>query len=490
MAQKRTRRFLVALLGIGCVVGFAIWSSNRPEPADTRFSGAYAMSDGTQIFISPNTGTSLRYRLLSGETGVVWPLGDNRFAGGSGWEQRTPITNRMTFTIGAEARPTGFRWDRPGDTAPLNARRIDLPERIVTFANGPLTMRGKLVEPQSDGPFPAVVIVHGGEQASAVDYYSEPYLYAANGFAAFVFDKRGTGESGGEYLQNFSVLADDVRAAIAWLRDQDHIDDDRINLAGFSQGGWVAPLAALRDGHIRSFVINYGPLVSVADEDRWGYVNVLQKRGFGADAIAKADRINVVLEDIASLGKNRWGELASLLEEVRHEPWAQAISGSDCGLGRMLATKEPMWASRLFYWWYVGRHTDPPFIQWSYEPVPTMAALTIPSLWILGGEDSSMPTQWTLEEITKLQADGKPIESKLYRLAEHGMLLFEEAAGHRRIIGYEPEHFPFQIEWLKRGNNNCPHIEGRWGRKVKLPQREFAILGATAWKSRSVRRAR
>jgi dienelactone hydrolase len=245
-----------------------------------------------------------------------------------------------------------------------------------------------------------------------------------------------------------------VRAAVAWLRDQDHIDDDRINLVGFSQGGWITPLAALRDGHLRSIVINYGPLVSVADEDRWGYVNVLQKRGFGADAIAKADRINAVLEDIASRGKDRWGELAGLLEEVRHEPWAQAISGSDSGLGRMLATKDPIWVSRLFYWWYVGRHTDPPFIQWSYEPVPTIAALTIPSLWILGGEDSSMPTQWTLEAIAKLQADGKPLESKLYPLTDHGMIRFEEAAGHRRIIGYEPDYFPFQIEWLRRQNVN------------------------------------
>jgi dienelactone hydrolase len=451
LARRRTRRIPAVLLSSVVVIGGVIWWSKRPEPADTRFSGAYAMNDGTPVFIAPNAGTSLRYRLMNGETGVVWPIDKSRYAGGAGWEERQPITNEMIFTMSADGRPTGFRWERPDSGASRMVRRIDLPERIVEFSSGPLTMRGKFVRPKGDGRFPAVVIVHGGERSSAVDYYSEPYMYAANGFAALVFDKRGTGESDGEYLQNFSVLAEDVLAAVAWLRDQDHIDGDHINLAGYSQGGWVAPLAAMRDGHIRTILISYGPLVSVVEEDRWGYVYVLQKNGFGANAIAKADRINAILNDISG-GQDRWGELAVSLEEIRHEPWADVVSRSDSALGRLLATKEPMWASRLFYWWHVGRHTDPPFIEWLYDPVPTMAALTIPSLWIFGAEDSSMPTQLTLEVIAKLQADGKPVESKVYPQAEHGMLRFEGTDGHRRAIGYEPDYLSFQIAWLKNKN--------------------------------------
>ena len=45
-------------------------------------------------------------------------------------------------------------------------------------------------------------------------------MYAANGFAALAFDKRGTGGSEGKYLQNFHVLSDDVVAAVRWLRTQ------------------------------------------------------------------------------------------------------------------------------------------------------------------------------------------------------------------------------------------------------------------------------
>jgi dienelactone hydrolase len=452
MARRHALRILIALLGCAMVAGGAAWWSKRPEPADTRFSGAYAMSDGTQVFIAPNAGTSLRYRLTNGETGAIWPLGENRYAGGSGWEEREPITNNIAFTFGADGRPTGFTWERVGDAESRTARRLDLPERIVTFSSGSLCLRGKLVMPQGRGPFPAVVIVHGSERLSAVDYYTEPYMYVANGFATLVFDKRGTGKSDGEYLQNFSVLAEDVGAAVDWLREQDSTDVNRINLVGFSQGGWVAPLAAKRDGRIRSLLISFGPLVSAAEEDRWGYVYALQQKGFGADAVAKADRINAILGDITGRGQDRWGELAAMLAQARDEPWAQAASGSDSALGRMLATQEPMWVSRLFYWWYVGRHTDPPFIEPFYDPMPTAASLTIPSLWIFGGEDSSMPTQWTLDRIQQLQAAGKPVESKIFPHADHGMIRFEETNGYRRATGYEPDYFSFQIEWLRRQN--------------------------------------
>lgn len=455
MARNSTARRLVGLLGIAVVIvtGMLSWS-HRPEPVDTRFTGAYTMSDGTQVFITPNADASLRYRLMNGETGVVWPVEGNRYAGGSGWEVREPITNTMSFTMHAEGRAVGLEWKRSEGRAPTTLSRIDLPERIVEFASGSLVLRAKFVRPEGDGPFPTIVIVPGGERTGAVDFYPEPYVYAANGFAALVLDKRGTGESEGGYTQNFSVLADDVLAAIAWLRRQDHIHDDRINLVGCSQGGWVAPLVAMRDGHIRSMVICYGPLVSVVEEDRWGYVDALQKHGFGADAVSKADRINAVLEDITTRGTDRWDELTALLDEARHEPWAKAAAGSDSFLGSMLATRDPKWVSRLRYWWHVGRHTDPPFIEYSYDPVPTTAALTIPSMWIFGGDDSSMPTEWTLDEIAKLQADGKPVETKVYPHAEHGMLRFEGGEGQRRAVGWEPDYFPFQIDWLKRQNTN------------------------------------
>jgi dipeptidyl aminopeptidase/acylaminoacyl peptidase len=294
------------------------------------------------------------------------------------------------------------------------------------------------------------VIVHGSEDSSAVDYYYEPYLYAANGFAALAFDKRGTGESEGKYLQNFHVLSDDVVAAVRWLRAQPEIDGNRIHLAGFSQGGWIAPLAALKDGNIRSILVGYGVVVPVTGEDRWGYYYALQQKGFGADAVEAADRINAVIEDIVDRNQNRWSDLGAMLDAARSEPWFDAVRGSDSILGVVTGSKLPLWAWRVLAWWRFQSQGDTPFIDRVYDPVQTLQKLQTPSLWLLAGEDSSAPTPWTLSELDKLQAAGRPVRYHIFPDADHGILRFEEKAdGERRYLGIEPDYYPMQIAWLR-----------------------------------------
>jgi uncharacterized protein len=441
------KKILLGVAALGLIGGIVAYVLTRPEPADTRFSGAYALEDGTQVFVSPREGKVLRYRLMNGESGALWPTGAGEYEGGPGWGEREPVVNRVEFAR-ADGR-SGFDWRR-ADGKVAHARWLDLPERISKFPSGDLSLRGKLVWPEGSGPFPAVVIVHGSEDFSAVDYYYEPYMYAANGFAALAFDKRGTGESDGEYLQNFHVLADDVVAAVRWLRAQPGIDGNRIHLAGFSQGGWIAPLAALKDGNIRSILVGYGVMVPVTGEDRWGYFYALQQKGFGADALDAADRVNAVIEDIIDRHENRWSDLGSMLDTARSQPWFDAVRGSDSILGQITGSKMPLLGWRMLAWWRFSSQGDTPFIDRLYDPVQTMQKLQTPSLWMLGGEDSSAPTPWTLRELEKLQASGRPLQYHVFPGADHGIMTFEKQEnGERRYIGVEPGYYPMQIAWLR-----------------------------------------
>lgn len=418
-----------------------------------QFTGAYSLDDGRLVFIAPREGEQLRFRLMNGDSGVLWPAGENRFEGGAGWAEREPVINRFRFLTdpnGAQA----LEWAGV-DGAARTGRKVALPERIVSFDSGELRLRGKLVTPQGQGPFPTIVLVHGSGDESAVDYYFEPYLYAAHGFAALVFDKRGTGESEGEYLQNFHLLSDDVVAAVRWLRTQNEIDGDAIHLAGFSQGGWIAPLAAVKDGNIRSVLVGYGVMKPVTAEDRWGYVYALQQKGFGEAEIAQADRVNAVIEDIVDRGENRWDELGEMLDAAKEQAWFQAVRGSDSILGGIADSKLPLFASRFYVWWRL--RDDPPFIDRLYDPVPTMHRLESPSVWLLAGEDSSAPAAWTVEELDKLKAAGKPVEYWIYPNAEHGILRFTQGAeGERTLLGYEPDYFARQIEWFRRQSTRAP----------------------------------
>jgi alpha-beta hydrolase superfamily lysophospholipase len=445
------KKILLGVALLAAVVAVVAYARTREEPADTRFAGAYALPDGTLVFMTPRDGKVLRYRLMNGEGAVLWPTADSEYEGGPGWDQREPVVNHVKFDR-REGQP-GFDWRRADDKV-VHARRIDLPERVAKFPSGDLSLRGKLVLPDASthgsGPFPAVVIVHGSESYSAVDYYSEPYVYAANGFATLAFDKRGTGESQGKYLQNFHVLSDDVVAAVRWLREQPGIDGNRIHLVGFSQGGWIAPLAALKDGNIRSVLVGYGVMVPVTGEDRWGYFYALQQKGFGADAVASADRVNTVIEAIVDRHENRWGELADQLDAARSQPWFEGVRGSDSSLGYIADSRMPLWVLRAYFAWRTQSQGDTPFIDRVYDPVQTMQKLQTPSLWLLGGADSSAPTPWTLRELEKLRAEGRPVQYRVFADADHGIIKFvQEDDGTRRYTGLEPDYYPLQIAWLR-----------------------------------------
>ena len=49
---------------------------------------------------------------------------------------------------------------------------------------------------------PLVVLVQGSERTGSIGT-AMPYVLAAQGISAFVFDKRGAGASEGDYTQNF-----------------------------------------------------------------------------------------------------------------------------------------------------------------------------------------------------------------------------------------------------------------------------------------------
>jgi dienelactone hydrolase len=447
--RKKILGVLLAIVATGAIAAYTV---NWPEQPDTQFSGAYALADGSLVFISPREGSVLRYRTMTGESAALWPVGEGHYEGGVGWAEREPVVNRIWFDIDTHAgkgRPAGFTWQQ-GAGPPRHARALQLREQIFTFQSGELKLRGKLVLPEGAGPFPVVVLVHGSESDSAVDYYFEPYMYAANGFAGLVFDKRGTGESEGQYLQNFDILSDDVLAAVHWLRRQQTIDASRIHLAGFSQGGWIAPLAALKDGHIRSVLVGYGVMLPVTAEDRWGYVYALRQKGFDDAAIAQADRINEVIEGILDRRENRWSELSMMLDGARAEPWYEAVRGSDSALGLVTASKMPLWMMRLYVWYKLDLRGGPRFIDRTYDPVLTAKELHAPMLWLLAGDDSSAPTPWTIEELRKLQAEGAPLQYVVYPHVDHGILRYEQGKdGERHLLGYAPEYFPRQVEWLR-----------------------------------------
>src|SRR5579863_6992940 len=126
-------------------------------------------------------------------------------------------------------------------------------EESVRFASGNLMLAGTLILPAGPPRYPAVFLFHGsGRQARD---RSTARWFAEQGFAALTYDKRGVGESTGDFRAGpFMDLCDDGLAALEYLKSRKEIDARHIGVWGLSQGGWLGPLAASRSSDI-SFVI-------------------------------------------------------------------------------------------------------------------------------------------------------------------------------------------------------------------------------------------
>jgi alpha-beta hydrolase superfamily lysophospholipase len=74
-----------------------------------------------------------------------------------------------------------------------------------------------------------------------------PYVLAGHGYTVLVFDKRGTGASSGSWRDvGLEPLPTTSPPRCAFSPRAPRWDARRIGIVGFSEGGWVAPLAAAR----------------------------------------------------------------------------------------------------------------------------------------------------------------------------------------------------------------------------------------------------
>lgn len=79
-------------------------------------------------------------------------------------------------------------------------------------------------------------------------------MLADGGFQTLVIDARCHGRSDSDDFASMPRFAEDVEAAVAWLRRQAYVDPDRIALLGHSVGAGACLLAASRESRIAGVV--------------------------------------------------------------------------------------------------------------------------------------------------------------------------------------------------------------------------------------------
>ena len=158
-----------------------------------------------------------------------------------------------------------------------------------------ISLYGKALIPDGDGPFPTVIYAHGAESDYKADMTTLKSL-AMSGIACYTFDfygwtSRSTGPQGvhwfhdvprgvdDSYEKKVLQQVEDMNAVIETVKGWDFVDTSRLYLIGSSMGGaTVATAAVTHSDDIRGIVLEYpainlnpDAMVSGAPLDANGY---------------------------------------------------------------------------------------------------------------------------------------------------------------------------------------------------------------------------
>ena len=414
--------------------------------------GAYRMLDGQTVDVAPSNDDTLRWRAFTGETSHLTRGKDGTWASTYGWTGR-PEATEVSFDCGKGTMTLGTRL----------GKRIDFDVVDTTFGSGGVPLVGRLIMPKGVGKVPVVVLVHGSEHDSALESNPLQRIFPAQGIGAFVYDKRGTGSSGGTYTQDFNVLADDAVMALKQAQSLAGDRAGRIGYQGGSQAGWVVPLAVNR-APVDFAIVGFGLAVTVLEEDQESVALDMYFHHHSADATKKALELARAGERVVVSGGHNtqdYAEFDALREKYKSERWYKDVHGDFLFFVMSLNQAQIIDA--------VGKMlVQTPF---TYEPMPALRASTTPQLWVLGADDLEAPSRETATRIQSLIANGLNYTLAVYPSAEHGMTQYELTPdGTRNSTRYVEGYFAMLRDFARDGR-----LQGRYGsasitrQKLDLP---------------------
>jgi len=396
--------------------------------------GTYRLGNGGTVDIGPSDGDTLRWLMFTGERGGLHSQANGTWTSTFGWTDR-PDGKIVSFSNCGMGQILFGK--EPGE-------RIDFDVSDVTFETNGAKLVGRLVLPKGSGKVPVVVLVHGSEHDSALDTYALQRVFPAQGIGAFVYDKRGTGLSGGTYTQDFDVLANDAVAAMKQAKRLAEARLGRIGYQGGSEGGWVVPLAVNR-APVDFAIVSFGLAVTVLEEDQESVALDMYFHHHSATDTAKALELARAGERVIETGgMNGYQAFDALRQKYKSEPWYKDVHGDFVFFIMPLDQKQIIDAIAQQF----NFHT--PF---DYEPMPALRVSTTPQLWVLGSDDLEAPSAETAKRIKSLIAQGRDYTLAVYPGVEHGMTQYElNANGERVSTRFAPGYFQIMADFIRDGH--------------------------------------
>jgi dienelactone hydrolase len=407
-----------------------------PDAALARaYTGSYEIAPGHVIGVGPMGefgGMLVFLDHKSLREGPLYALSETRFVSGPTIAVAYPFVIEVEFLRDAEGVATGLRW-REGDKEVI-ARKI-APHRAedVSIRNGDVVLKGTLLLPATPGPHPAIVFAHGSGDATRDVAIWNPY-FVRLGMAVLSLDKRGAGESTGDWrTASLDDIAGDWLAGVAMLKQRKDIDPRRIGVHGSSQGGWTAPLMAARSSDIAFVIVRAGSGVSVRDtmvhEIGWSAREAGQSEPVAQDAEAAAR----AMFDFADRGAT-WQEVSAFVATQQDKPsarFAWPLNWSEDGWGKP---------------WSARNNT--------YDATDSLRRMRVPVLWFLGDLDHNVPAEASERALLAALNESKHPDFQVVRLPKTGHSFTASETGNNADIVKESHmvagYWDAMEAWLRK----------------------------------------
>ena len=252
---------------------------------------------------------------------------------------------------------------------------------IIINSEG-VNLAGTIYKPKN--AYASVVVVHGSGQETRMTEFAE--LLANNGISVLTYDKRGVGKSGGGYAGpevgtnnvdslNINLLAKDARAALNKIKN--YSNGTPIGLLGFSQAGWIIPIAANNNPLVNFMVLFSCPTITSLEQLRFQFYTNGNTDFW----------VNHTEEDTRNHIKN---------DSDRYQ-----------------------------------------FI--STDPKVALRNISAPSLWLFGEKDIQIPVKLCIEQINTLKSEGKPFEYTLFSNLGHNTAFTDDKSPVENAINWIKE---------------------------------------------------
>jgi hypothetical protein len=287
----------------------------------------------------------------------------------------------------ATAFPVSFARGRPATKSQAPRRQTPAPpfpyetQAISFAARDGSHLAGTLTRP-ADRPARGAIVLSawfGPVGRNQRTYGHQPMALWADvltrsGWATLRYDKRGVGESSGDFNQATTAdFAADLARAVAFLRTQPGIEPERVGLVGHSEGGHISADVAASDNRI-AFCILLTPS-GVPEEDTF------ETELFRAARIVGGTPLNAQLS-------------IAVLRELSTACKASASGEEAAARTRAILLREGRFALELIE--QRARMEAAPWRRcWlNYDHTRSMRALTCPTLVVFAGRDLQTPPSY------------------------------------------------------------------------------------------------